>query len=324
MKIQKFFKPKVALVLGGGGARGLSHIGVLALLEKENIKIDMVVGTSIGAFVGAIYCDCRNAISTYSTLAKYFSSAKFEVDYFNKVKSLMVNDGKKEGFLKKIKKTFLWTTFALKTTTRESYIPKEKVEGIIETIFGDKLIEELPLELVIVASDLNSGEEVLLTKGKISDAVEASIAIAGIFPSIKIDGKNLIDGGYVNQIPVEIAFKFGADVVIAVDVSTKIPSIEENEKITGSKNQLRSAMILAETAKKYQLRFADVVIKPELQNLHWTEFQKIEDFFIKGFDSAKEKNTEIRKAIFKAKLKKPFWNIFGRKWSVDFRQGVKK
>lgn len=324
MKIKEFFRPKVALVLGGGGARGLSHIGVLALLEKENIKIDMIVGTSIGAVVGAIFCDCRNAAVTYSTLVKYFSSTKFEINYFNKVKNLMVNDGKKEGFLKKIKKTFLWTTFALKTTTSESFIPKEKVEGNIESIFGDKLIEELPLELVIVASDLNSGEEVVLTKGKISDAVEASIAIAGIFPSIKIDGKNLIDGGYVNQIPVEIAFRFGADVVIAVDVSTQIPSIEENEKITGSKNQLRAAMILAETAKKYQLRFADVVIKPELQNLHWTDFQKIEDFFIKGFDSAKEKVSEVRKTIFKAKFKKVFWNIFGRRWSVDLRQGVKK
>ncbi|MCX7830056.1 MAG: patatin-like phospholipase family protein [Acidobacteria bacterium] len=319
-KIFEFFKPKVALALGGGGARGLSHLGVIALLEKENIKVDMVVGTSIGALVGAVYCDCGDAISTYSILSKYFSSEHFELEYFQKVKKLMASTGEKASFWGRLKKIFLWGSFALKTSTKESFIPKEKVDGSVDVLFGDKCLEDLPIKLAVIASDLNSGQEVVLTKGKIADAVKASIAIAGIFPSAKIEGKTLIDGGYVNQIPVEDAFKLGADVVIAVDVSSQIPILEEEEKITGGKSQIRAAMILAETARKYQLRFADVVIKPDLKDLFWTEFDKIEEFFERGFVSAKESIPLIKRKIRAAKVKKSFWNIFGRKWSVDFKK----
>ncbi|MFB3851487.1 MAG: patatin-like phospholipase family protein [Acidobacteriota bacterium] len=318
--MKNFFKPKVALALGGGGARGLSHLGILALLEKEGIKVDMVVGTSIGALVGAVYCQHQDALLTYSILSKFFSSDGFEIEYFEKVKKMMIPNVKKEGFFDKIKKALLWGSYALKTSTKESFIPKEKVSGSIDSLFGDKLIEELPIKLAIVASDLNSGEEVVLTKGKISDAVKASIAIAGIFPSTQIGGKTLIDGGYVNQIPVEDAFKLGADVVIASDVSSEIAGLQENEKITGSKSQIRAAMILAETARKFQLRFADVSIKPDLKDLHWTEFDKIELFFERGFAAAKENLPKIKKKIFVAKIKKVFWNIFGRKWSIDFKK----
>lgn len=316
----KFFKPKIALALGGGGARGLSHLGILALLEKEGIKVDMVVGTSIGALVGAVYCGCADAFLTYSVLSKFFSSEGFEIEYFEKVKKMMLPNRRKEGFFGRIKKAFLWGSFALKTTTKESFIPKEKVSLSIDALFGDKLIEELPIKLAVVATDLNSGEEVILTQGRISDAVKASIAIAGIFPSAQIGRKTLIDGGYVNQIPVEDAFKLGADVVIASDVSSEITVIEETEKITGSKSQIRAAMILAETARKFQLRFADVAIKPDLKDLHWTEFDKIEVFFERGFSAAQENLPIIKKKIFTAKMKKVFWNIFGRKWSVDFKK----
>lgn len=318
--MKKFFKPKIALVLGGGGARGLSHLGILALLEKEGIKVDMVVGTSIGALVGAVYCQCSDAFLTYSMLANFFSSDNFKIEYFKKVKEMMLPNTPKEGFFGKIKKALLWGSFALKTSTKESYIPREKVSGSIDSLFGDKLLEDLPVELAIVASDLNSGEEVILTKGRISDAVKASIAIAGIFPAVQIGGKTLIDGGYVNQIPVEDAFKLGADVVIASDVSSEVAMLEENEKITGSKSQVRATMILAETARRFQLRFADVSIKPNLKDLHWTEFDKIEVFFERGFSAAQASLPKIKKRIFAAKIKKIFWNIFGRKWSIDLKK----
>ncbi len=320
MANRKFFRPNVALALGGGGARGLAHLGVLAFLEKEGIKIDMIVGTSIGALVGAVYCMNKSALLTYSTLSNFFSSEGFDHKYFEKVRNMMVSTETKPGFLKKIKRIFLLGSFAIKTATTESYIPREKVEKSIESLFGDKCLEELPVKLAIIASDLNNAKKVIITDGKISDAVKASIAIAGIFPSVKIEGKILIDGGYVNQIPVEDAFKLGADVVIAVDVSSIVPPLKEDEKVSGSKSQIRATMILAETAKMYQLRFADVIVKPQLEELHWTEFDKIDVFFEKGFSVAGEKISEIRKKIFLARLKKVFWNIFGRKWSIDLKK----
>ena len=222
----------------------------------------------------------------------------------------------------KLKKFFIASRYTIKTITNASYIPERKVKETIDTLFGELRIEELSPKVAIVASDLDSGDEVVLTEGKLSEAVKASIAIAGVFPTVQIDGKLLIDGGYVNQIPVETAFKLGADVVIAVNPSTSLPSLEkEVENLKANTTQLRSVLILSETAKRFQLRFADVVITPEMGDLHWTDFDKIEELFKSGFDAAESKIREIRKVIRKAKFKKIFWLLFGRKFKIDLKNG---
>lgn len=321
MKNKNPFKVKIALALGGGGARGLSHLGVISLLEREGIDVNLIVGTSIGALVGATYAVSGNSEKAYEELATLFLSDGFDSTYFEKMKTLTKSE-KKKGFFSKLKKFFIASRYTIKTITNASYIPERKVKETIDTLFGELRIEELSPEVAIVASDLDSGDEVVLTEGKLSEAVKASIAIAGVFPTVQIDGKLLIDGGYVNQIPVETAFKLGADVVIAVNPSTSLPSLEkEVENLKANTTQLRSVLILSETAKRFQLRFADVVITPEMGDLHWTDFDKIEELFKSGFDSAESKIREIRKVIRKAKFKKIFWLLFGRKFKIDLKNG---
>lgn len=318
MKIRELFRPKVALVLGGGGARGLSHLGVLALLEREGVKPDMIVGTSIGALVGGLYCVEGSSEKTYEALSRFVSSPAFDRSYFQKVKSLSVSPKEKPGFFRKIGRMIALGNFALRTATKESYIPKEKFADNIDSLIADIPIEELSTQLAVIAADLGSGEEVVITKGNLRDAVKASVAIAGILPSTPVDGRILIDGGYVNQVPVEAAFRLSADVVIAVDVAQEIPVLE-SEKITGGSARMRAMMILGETARRFQLRFADVVISPQMGDLHWTEFEKINDFMMKGAASAEEKMGQIKRAIFRARTKKLFWTLLGRKWKVDLR-----
>lgn len=321
MKNKNPFKVKIALALGGGGARGLSHLGVISLLEREGIDVNLIVGTSIGALVGATYAVSGNSEKAYEELATLFLSDGFDSTYFEKMKTLTKSE-KKKGFFSKLKKFFIASRYTIKTITNASYIPERKVKETIDTLFGELRIEELSPEVAIVASDLDSGDEVVLTEGKLSEAVKASIAIAGVFPTVQIDGKLLIDGGYVNQIPVETAFKLGADVVIAVNPSTSLPSLEkEVENLKANTTQLRSVLILSETAKRFQLRFADVVITPEMGDLHWTDFDKIEELFKSGFDAAESKIREIRKVIRKAKFKKIFWLLFGRKFKIDLKNG---
>ncbi len=321
MKNKNPFKVKIALALGGGGARGLSHLGVISLLEREGIDVNLIVGTSIGALVGATYAVSGNSEKAYEELATLFLSDGFDSTYFEKMKTLTKSE-KKKGFFSKLKKFFIASRYTIKTITNASYIPERKVKETIDTLFGELRIEELSPKVAIVASDLDSGDEVVLTEGKLSEAVKASIAIAGVFPTVQIDGKLLIDGGYVNQIPVETAFKLGADVVIAVNPSTSLPSLEkEVENLKANTTQLRSVLILSETAKRFQLRFADVVITPEMGDLHWTDFDKIEELFKSGFDSAESKIREIRKVIRKAKFKKIFWLLFGRKFKIDLKNG---
>jgi NTE family protein len=321
LKNKNPFKVKIALALGGGGARGLSHLGVISLLEREGIDVNLIVGTSIGALVGATYAVSGNSEKAYEELATLFLSDGFDSTYFEKMKTLTKSE-KKKGFFSKLKKFFIASRYTIKTITNASYIPERKVKETIDTLFGELRIEELSPKVAIVASDLDSGDEVVLTEGKLSEAVKASIAIAGVFPTVQIDGKLLIDGGYVNQIPVETAFKLGADVVIAVNPSTSLPSLEkEVENLKANTTQLRSVLILSETAKRFQLRFADVVITPEMGDLHWTDFDKIEELFKSGFDSAESKIREIRKVIRKAKFKKIFWLLFGRKFKIDLKNG---
>lgn len=320
MKIKKFFKPKVALVLGGGGARGLAHLGVISLLEREGIAFDLIVGTSIGALVGSLYAIQKDSKEAFLKLFSFFTSKDSGIEYFDKLKEIS-KPKKNEGFFKKVKRYFLTGSITLKTLTKESYIPREKVTQTIDTLFKDIMIEDIKPQVAIVATDLSSGSEVVLTKGKVSQAVKASIAIAGIFPYVKLQNKILIDGGYVNQIPVETAFKLGADVVIAVNVSTGLPPLEERDNVKGNDAQLRSVFILSETAKKYQLRFADVVVTPNFGDLQWTDFDKIERFYEEGFKACEEKLPEIKRAIFKAYFKKVFWQLFGRKWKIDLRNG---
>jgi NTE family protein len=319
MKIKELFKPKIALVLGGGGARGLSHIGVLALLEREGIKPDMIVGTSIGALVGGLYCIEGSSEKVYSLLAKFVASPAFDKSYFQKVKSLSLPSKEKPGLFRKLGRLITMGRFAFRTATKESYIPKERFAENIDALISDISIEDLNTRLAIIAADLNSGEEVVITSGSLRDAVKASVAIAGILPSTPIDGRMLIDGGYVNQVPVEVAFHLSADVVIAVDVSQDIPSME-SDKITGGASRMRAMMILAETARRFQLRFADVVIVPDMKDLHWTDFEKINEFMETGAASTEENMKKIKKAIFKAKIKKIFWTIFGRRWKTDLRK----
>jgi NTE family protein len=320
MRVKDMFKPRVALVLGGGGARGLSHLGVLALLEREGIRPDLIVGTSIGALIGGLYCIEGSSEKVYSLLAKFVSSPSFDKSYFQKVKALSVPPTQKPGFFKRLGRLITMGSFAFSTATKESYIPKETFSGNIDALISETAVESLDPKLAIVAADLKNGGEVIITSGSLRDAVKASVAIAGILPSTPIDGRVLIDGGYVNQVPVEAAFRLSADVVIAVDVSQDMPELAD-DKITGGASSMRAMMILAETARKFQLRFADVVISPEMGDLHWTDFENINEFMDKGASSAEQKTGEIKKAIARAKRRKIFWTLFGRKWKVDLKAG---
>lgn len=320
MKIRELFKPKIAVVLGGGGAGGLSHVGVLAVLEAEGIKPDMIVGTSIGALVGGLYCAGGSSEKVYGLLSKFVKSDSFDNSYFRKIKTLGSATKGERGFLKKIGRLITMGRFAFKTATKESYIPSESFKKNIEAIISERAIESLGIKLAIVAADLKSGEEVVIESGNLRSAIEASVAVAGILPSAPFDGKRLIDGGYVNQVPVEVAFRLSADVVIAADVSQKLVDLQ-SEKITGGQSSLRAATILSDTAKRFQLRFADVVISPDLKELDWMDFDKINDFVERGVLAANESLPEIRRAIRKAGFKKPFWAVFGRKWKVDLRKG---
>lgn len=318
MNLFKRIKPKIALVLGGGGARGIAHLGVLSHLEREGINFDMIVGTSIGAFIGALYLVNGSSERAFNSLLNFISKKEDDLKKIKKVGEFGGKE-KKLTFFEKLIKIFSFGLIAYKSVFKESFVEEKKFRESIDELFSNIQIEDLKPKLAIVATDLSEGKEIVIEKGNLSDAVKASIAIAGVFPTTKMGEKVLIDGGYVNQIPVEVAFRLGADIVIAVDVSNEIMT-EDRDEFKGYEIQMRAMMILADTARKHQIRFADAVINPDLKGYNWTDFDKAFELFEKGYLKAEEKIKEIKRVIFRAQLRKLFFPFCRRSWKIDLRR----
>jgi len=181
-------KPRIGLALGSGSARGLSHIGVLEVLEDEGIPIHCVAGTSIGAVIGALWA--TNAIEAYKVL----------LDSLNWWRVM--------GFLEP-------------ALSKAGIFGGSRLVDTLTELIGDERIEKLPVRYVAVATDADTGQEIRLFRGDVVQAVRASMAIPGLFTPVRWDGRWLIDGGVTAPVPVEAAKALGADKVIAVNLNTR-------------------------------------------------------------------------------------------------------
>ena len=180
-------KLKVALVLGGGGARGLAHIGVLKALERQAIPVDLIVGTSMGAFVGGFY-------------------------------AAGVSVRKMEELAGILDRTFV-AKMLTPTFSSSGFVDGHRIREYLKASIGDLTIEQLQIPFASIATDFETGEEVVLDSGPLADAIMASIAIPALFKPVIRKNRYLLDGGFVNPLPVSIAHQRGADVIIAVNVA---------------------------------------------------------------------------------------------------------
>ena len=200
-------KPKVGLALGGGAARGLAHIGVLEVFEEENIPIDMIAGTSFGGLVGAFRAQGKDA-----------SLMKEAAEKMNVAKMLSLAD------------------LAL---PKSGLLGGKAVIHLLQKAMGkDVKFDELPTPLALVATDIVTGEEVVIDQGSVLEGVRASISIPGIFTVAKREGRYLVDGGLVNPVPVSVLKKMGADFIIAVNV---MPDVGASARYTKKNKKKRSS-----------------------------------------------------------------------------------
>jgi NTE family protein len=216
--------PKIALVLGGGGTRGFAHVGVIKALEAQGIVPDIIVGTSVGSAIGALYA------------AGYSGFQLQEI-----------------SIPMKEEKVIDWSW-----PNRGLFIGKP-----LET-FINKAVKQAPLEklrrtFAVVATDLASGEEVVFRTGNTGIAVSASCAVPGVFQPVVINGRSYVDGGLVSPVPVSVARAMGADFVIAVNISN-LP--QNNPTDTTVEVLLQTFDIMSQTINRYQLTNADVIIRP--------------------------------------------------------------
>ncbi len=263
-------RPKIALVLGGGAARGFAHVGVIRALEQERIPIDMVIGTSVGSLIGAIYAHDTNS---------------FELE---------------------------WTAFTLEKENLFDYalmsaisgmgpVKGDKLEGFIKSKIPVANIENLKLPYAAVATDLNRGTRVVLDRGPITKAVRASSAIPGVFQPVDHQGKLLVDGGVVDNIPISVAREKGADIVIAVDISENVT----NFNITNMFDvMLQAVNIMFNENVVYKKKDADVLIVPAVGDVGMLDFTQKKRCMQAGIEATQKAMPDIKKKIEEWALRK--------------------
>ncbi len=291
-------KVKVGLALGGGGARGLAHIGVLKVLERENIPIDLITGTSMGAIIGGAYALKKDISAIEKITKKYSKISEFNIDL-----SFGEKERKDKPFFLKKMSDFLKRGYILNLELRRKYINDgEGVKKIIKDLVGDKAFTDTKIPFAAVAADLVRGEKVIIKRGKLFDALLASASIPGMFPPVILDKKILVDGGIVDVVPIKAAQSLGANFVIAVSVSQTIKKrVEFNNAV---EIFFRSDSITSAELRKLQLSFADIVVTPKVGRFHWSDFSKPEQCVREGEIAAQNVILELKKKLKKVK---PSW-----------------
>ena len=253
---KKLFNTTIGLALGGGAAKGVAHIGVLKALEDANIEVDYIAGTSVGAMIAALYA-FRVDVETIGSLARRLTMSKV-------------------------------TSFKLNKT---GFFSTESLRELMLEYVGDVAIEDAAIPLSIVATDINSGEEIVLTSGSVVDAVCASAAIPGIYIPVEINGRTLVDGGLVQNVPIEALQTAGAGVTIA----SHLNSVSHYQEISHVLDVMRNAFEIAVSQHTQdQLKEADLLISMDLSDFSLRDnTERYDELFNIGHQAATVQLTKL-------------------------------
>lgn len=253
---KKLFNTTIGLALGGGAAKGVAHIGVLKALEDADIEVDYIAGTSVGAMIAALYA-FKVDVETIGSLARRLTMSKV-------------------------------TSFKLNKT---GFFSTESLRELMLEYVGDVAIEDAAIPLSIVATDINSGEEIVLTSGSIVDAVCASAAIPGIYIPVEINGRTLVDGGLVQNVPIEALQTAGAGVTIA----SHLNSVSHYQEISHVLDVMRNAFEIAVSQHTQdQLKEADLLISMDLSDFSLRDnTERYDELFNIGHQAATVQLTKL-------------------------------
>jgi len=250
---------KIGLALGSGAARGLAHIPVIEVLENEGIRIDMIAGTSIGSLIGGVYAT-----------------------------------GVPIKYIKGIAKEINWDHITDITFPRKGLIKGDKLLSFLEVITQGKNIEDLNIPFRAIACDIESGKHIVLKEGSVAKAVRASTSIPGIYIPFKHQDRLLVDGGVLDPVPISTVRDMGADMVIAVDVSTKTVNYEANNIFDILFNTFD---IIQHELEKHRTLDADIIIRPDLSGYNSFDLDSYEKCFSAGYDAVKNALPQIKELI---------------------------
>jgi len=254
--------PRIALALGGGAARGFAHVGVIKALEAQGIHPDIIVGTSAGSLVGALYAA---------------GISGFELQRL----ALAMEDGAMSDW----------------SLPDRGIIKGEALQNYVNAALANRPIEKMKKILAIVATDLQTGEAVVFRTGNTGMAVRASSSVPGVFQPVRINGREYVDGGLVSPVPVKVARSLGADVVIAVDISSK-PKF--GKTASSLDVLLQTFNIMSQSIAEHELPQADVVMRPNVDGVSGADFQAKHLAILEGERAVSENISALREKIAQA------------------------
>ncbi|MEY4754131.1 MAG: hypothetical protein RJA44_1806 [Pseudomonadota bacterium] len=252
--------PKIGLALGGGAAKGFAHVGVIKVLEAANLTPAVVSGTSAGSVVGALYASGLNGFA--------LQEQSFALDE-ERIKDL--------------------TLFGV-----GGVIKGDKLQSYVNELVKQKPLEQMSKPFAAVATDLDSGDRIIFNRGNTGQAVRASCSIPGVFQPASIGGKRYVDGGLVSPVPVDAARQLGADIVIAVDISSKA----KDGKASGILSNLNQTItIMGQKLGEQEMTRADVIIRPRVGQIGAADLDQKHVAVLEGEKAAQAALPQIRAAI---------------------------
>jgi NTE family protein len=279
-------RPKIGLALSGGGARGLAHIGVLKALEENRIPIDYIAGTSMGSIIGGLYAigyspkdlewvtqsvDWQRVFRpSIDRQRKNYQQRQEEKDYFVDLEIGLSKKGPASG---------------------KGFAGGQQLMLELQRLVGSLSVEnfdDFPIPYRAVATDLNAAEPYVMDHGDLAMAMRASMAVPLVFGPVKYQGRMLADGGILDNLPVDVVRSMGADIVIAVNVSSPLNTLDENSSILSATYQSIDVALIQNTIQSLQK--ADIVIAPDLQGLTATDFEKGQEMAQRGYQAVQEKS----------------------------------
>ncbi|NPV71417.1 MAG: patatin-like phospholipase family protein [Firmicutes bacterium] len=242
---------RVGVALGGGVVRGLAHIGVLQVLEELGVRIEYIAGTSCGAVIGGLYA-AGVPLAGMMDIALHAR----------------------------------WRDLAEISVRRDGLIGTRKLAAHLDSIIGGKRFEDLDIPFAAVATDICTGEEVLINSGPVSEAIRASCSIPGIFVPVKMGGRMLVDGGLCNNVPTSVTRAIGADYVVAVELNSRGVGGPPPKNVF--QIILHAHDIIQRTNVDKEVRDADVLIQPDLSGLSLIDFAAAREFIRRGREAAEQ------------------------------------
>ena len=281
---------KVCIALGGGGARGYAHIGVLRGLFEMGIKeFYAISGTSAGGMIAGLFAMHKDPEAIYDKIKSFRESPLFESLKFHEVYS-------EKDKLRKLYSNIREKVFMAKTLVSQSFLDEETRDKVFTYLYGnDTLMEQYHPRLRVMATDLIKGRDIAFRGGSMHKVMKATSALPGALPPVKLGDMLLVDGGITHNLPIIPLLKDECDIIIASDVSRSLP--EKREYRNSAEILIRCEYISLRRLQDIESPFADVIISPDLSEYEWYEFDRLDEIIERGYEAFKKSKSEIDKAM---------------------------